>query len=258
LYPTSSSKTSFRARSHTRASRGAIPCTTSVRRTARVASSLPSPIGPDGVAGATYACAIKAFGDAAVALIRGHIDQARAAANPQALDAVSGSAVGTRAAAGGHEAAHRANEEAAGAGGAGGGGAAGSGAAGGVTLDDALVQAAYDHQDRESKDAGRSESAGGGKGGGGNWLMMIAQNLAKACDEFAKEMIAASAAMAESAGEGATPNAGADGGGAGSTEFLQANARLSSASQMFSTCMNALSTIIKTIGEGCAGVSRKQ
>ena len=132
-----------------------------------------------------------------------------------------------------------------------------------MTLDDALVQAAYDHQDRESKDADRSSPAGGGKGkgcgkGDGNWLMMIAQNLAKACDEFAKEMIAASAAMAESAGEGATPNAGADGGGAGSTEFLQANARLSSASQMFSTCMNALSTIIKTIGEGCAGVSRKQ
>jgi len=106
-----------------------------------------------------------------------------------------------------------------------------------------------------------------------NWLEALASTLADIQSKFLDKALAASRIMAEEA-DNVTPAADSEGagnsgsGGGGGSEAaneaanegggLQAQASYTANMQMFTIFSNQVSTSIKTLGEGLAGISRKQ
>jgi len=147
------------------------------------------------------------------------------------------------------------SEGAGGSGGASGSGGAGGG--GGMTADDVMPEP-------EASDTERRR--------GMNWLEALASTLADIQSKFLDKALAASRIMAEEAdnvtpaadSEGSGDAGGGEGGGEGggsgqqSGRFLQAQASYTANMQMFTIFSNQVSTSIKTLGEGLAGISRKQ
>ncbi len=115
----------------------------------------------------------------------------------------------------------------------------------------------------------------GGKGdkpgaGSGNWLIALADTLSKIQAKFLDAAMAASrdmAAESENAvvgGTGASESSGtSEGKGTGtdasqSSAFLEAQGRFTANMQLFNLFANQTATALKTLGEGLAGIARKQ
>ncbi|WP_456416904.1 hypothetical protein [Thiolapillus sp.] len=87
------------------------------------------------------------------------------------------------------------------------------------------------------------ECQGSGKGGD-NWLVMLAKAMAKMQAEHMDKMEAAQKEMG---------SAGDD-----KEAFFDASATFQAESQMFKLVSEALSTMVKSVGEGLASIARKQ
>ncbi|MBB5710916.1 hypothetical protein [Sphingomonas xinjiangensis] len=94
---------------------------------------------------------------------------------------------------------------------------------------------------KEGKDRAEAEKTKGGKNGR-SWLQVIADSMADALDKKVQDMDTMAKALDKQ----------------GSNKSVRASTDLQVAGQEFSYLMNASSTVIKTIGEGLSGMSRKQ
>lgn len=90
---------------------------------------------------------------------------------------------------------------------------------------------------------------------GKNWLEILAENLAEIQAKFLNKALAASDVMAAESGNAAGEG---DNSGTPSTAFLEAQAQFTANMQLFNLFANQSATALKTIGEGLAGVARKQ
>jgi len=117
---------------------------------------------------------------------------------------------------------------------------------------DAMMQRIMmDTADRNDEDSGAGSTEGkkskqGGEAGGGNWLENLAQGLAEAQSLWLDK--------AQGHLETMKTEAGSD----DSKLFTEAQSKYSAAMQMFSMTAAAASTSIKSVGEGLAGIARKQ
>ena len=151
-----------------------------------------------------------------------------------------------------------------GGGGGGGGGTSGTDASGDEPID--LVEnfrQSSARQHEENEDAQRGGGGTGGKGGGGtggaggsgNWLIALAKGMAEVQDKFLTTAMEAMETMKKTAGyEELEGQAKTD----MKTEFLDAQATYQASIQMFTMMANITATSIKSIGEGCSTVLRKQ
>ena len=105
--------------------------------------------------------------------------------------------------------------------------------------------------DEEGNSTGGSRSGrSGGTGGSGNWLIALAKGLAEAQDKFLSTAMNAKDKM--------VANAEYDSGSGSKSEFLDAQATYQAAIQMFTMLANVTATSLKSIGEGCTAIARKQ
>ena len=138
-----------------------------------------------------------------------------------------------------------------GASGAGGGeGAGGAEAAGGEAAGggEGAGEAAGGEAAGEAAGGGGSEGAGGG-GSAGNWLEKWAEGMAKAQINWINQADKQQQIMQEMSGKDDTASRDA---------FIMAQSKYTADMQMFSMTAAATSTSLKTIGEGLAGLARKQ
>lgn len=89
-----------------------------------------------------------------------------------------------------------------------------------------------------------SEAKSSGKGGHG-WLFAIAKALGKIADNLGKLIEKKAAALDDSIR-------------AGKKDLTEQNAELQALAQQMNMLMQAISNVIKTIGEGSAAIARKQ
>lgn len=89
-----------------------------------------------------------------------------------------------------------------------------------------------------------------------NWLEVLAMNLADIQSKFLDKALDASSTMAAES-DNVAPG-GETGGDSKSAKFLEAQALFTANIQMFSLFANQSSTALKSIGEGLAGIARKQ
>ena len=111
----------------------------------------------------------------------------------------------------------------------------------------------------EESGAGSTEGKKNSKnpeGGGGNWLEKLAEGLAAVQAKWLEKADAHLAAMDEAAGM--EDDAKNEEGQSGTQAFTMAQSKYSAAMQMFSMTAAATSTSIKSVGEGLAGIARKQ
>lgn len=94
---------------------------------------------------------------------------------------------------------------------------------------------------KSGKDMAEARKSRGSKGSG-SWLQAIADAMAQALDKKVQDMDKMAQALDKQ----------------GSKKSVKASTDLQVAGQEFSYLMNASSTVIKTIGEGLSGMSRKQ
>ena len=135
--------------------------------------------------------------------------------------------------------------------GAGGGEGAGSAeAAGGEAAGggEGAGEAAGGEAAGEAAGGGGSEGAGGG-GSAGNWLEKWAEGMAKAQINWINQADKQQQIMQEMSGKDDTASRDA---------FIMAQSKYTADMQMFSMTAAATSTSLKTIGEGLAGLARKQ
>lgn len=98
-------------------------------------------------------------------------------------------------------------------------------------------------QSIESDRAAAAHMAKNGKAKGG-WLYMIALTLGKAADKLGERIVEKSRTL----------DAAID---AGDTSTTEINAKLQAMAQEMNMLMQAISTVIKTLGEGEASIARK-
>jgi len=93
----------------------------------------------------------------------------------------------------------------------------------------------------------RVASAAAAKAGGGGhgWLFAIAQALGKIADNLGKQIEQKAQDLDSSIR-------------AGAKDLTEQNAELQALSQQMNMLMQAISTVIKSIGEGAAAIARKQ
>jgi hypothetical protein len=108
-------------------------------------------------------------------------------------------------------------------------------------MENSVVQTALDQLCKSTDDQGKETS-----NGKGNWLVVLASALGKQAGEHLKAMV----------------DLGKEMGGMDSKEnpeeFAQMQAEFQAESQMFKMFQEAISTMIKSIGEGLSSVARKQ
>jgi hypothetical protein len=118
-------------------------------------------------------------------------------------------------------------------------GGEGASSASGNDMENSAVQTALDQ-------LGESCNEGEGKSGKGNWLVVLASALGKQAGSNLKKMVELGEKM----------------GGMDSKdkpeEFAQTQSEFQAESQMFKMFQEAISTMIKSIGEGLSSVARKQ
>lgn len=90
-----------------------------------------------------------------------------------------------------------------------------------------------------------SEAKAAGKSGGHGWLFAIAKLLGKIADNLGKEIEKKAQQLDDSIR-------------AGKKDLTEQNAELQALSQQMNMLMQAISTVIKSIGEGAAAIARKQ
>lgn len=90
-----------------------------------------------------------------------------------------------------------------------------------------------------------AETSSARSGGGHGWLVAIARALGKIADNLGKEIEKKAAELDASIR-------------AEKKDLTQQNAELQAMAQQMNMLMQAISTVIKTIGEGAAGLARKQ
>ncbi len=114
------------------------------------------------------------------------------------------------------------------------------------------------------EEGGKGDKPGGGSG---NWLIALAETLSKIQAKFLDAAMAASRTMEATSddavvGGGGTASASEDGtAGADasqSSEFLIAQGQFTANMQLFNLFANQTATALKTLGEGLAGIARKQ
>ena len=111
-------------------------------------------------------------------------------------------------------------------------------------LGDMIQQYIEDFIEASVKEANESCQGSEGGKGGDNWLVMLAKAMAKMQAEHMDKMQAAQEEMG---------SAGDD-----KEAFFDASATFQAESQMFKMVSEALSTMIKSVGEGLASIARKQ
>jgi hypothetical protein len=103
-----------------------------------------------------------------------------------------------------------------------------------------------------------AESKSAAKGGaGGGWMMALAMTLGNMADKMG-EQVAATAKKIDAATDAKFAEGKSNDGQSGSHGISALNAEMQVQTQLLSMFMGAVSNIIKTIGEGNAGLSRKQ
>ena len=122
--------------------------------------------------------------------------------------------------------------------------AMGPGTEKGKSIQEGIMDMVKDRMQEETESA--SSGAGGKDGGGkGNWLAVLARALGKTAGEHLKKMVELGEKM----------------GGIDSKEnpehFAQVQAEFQAEAQIFKMFQEAISTMIKNIGEGMAAVARK-
>ena len=122
--------------------------------------------------------------------------------------------------------------------------AMGPGTEKGKSVQEGIMDMIKDRMQEETESA--SSGAGGKDGGGkGNWLAVLARALGKTAGEHLKKMVELGEQM----------------GGIDSKEnpehFAQVQAEFQAEAQIFKMFQEAISTMIKNIGEGMAAVARK-
>lgn len=101
----------------------------------------------------------------------------------------------------------------------------------------------------EQESRRRQASGGGGRQQGGNWLEALARSLGEDLGRVAGDMVKASQDM-----QGLkTGNKASD-----AQKFMKAQTEFQVQAQMFNILSQTISTALKSIGEGMAGVARKQ
>ena len=101
----------------------------------------------------------------------------------------------------------------------------------------------------ESKSASKTGGAGGA---GGGWMMALAMTDKRG------EKVAATAKKIDAATDAKFAEGKSNDGNSGSHGISALNAEMQVQTQLLSMFMGAISNIIKTIGEGNAGLARKQ
>jgi hypothetical protein len=119
------------------------------------------------------------------------------------------------------------------------GGEGASSASGNDDMENSAVQTALDQ-------LGESCSEGEGKSGKGNWLVVLAQALGKQAGKHLKEMVKLGNEMG-SMDSKEKPE-----------DFAEKQSMFQAESKMFGMFQEAVSTMIKSIGEGMSSVARKQ
>lgn len=95
---------------------------------------------------------------------------------------------------------------------------------------------------KSGKEMAEARRSRGGSRGAGSWLQAIADSMAKVLDQKIQDMDKMAKALDKQ----------------GSNKSVKSSTDLQVAGQEFSYLMNSSSTVIKTIGEGLAGMARKQ
>lgn len=136
--------------------------------------------------------------------------------------------------------------------GAEGGGEAAGGAEGGAEGGAAAGGAEGEAAGAGGEEAGGAEGGGSASGGGGsgmNWLEKLAEGMAKAQINWLAKADGHQETMQKMSGKDDTASRDA---------FIMAQSKYTAAMQMFSMTAAATSTSLKTVGEGLAGIARKQ
>ena len=124
--------------------------------------------------------------------------------------------------------------------------AMGPGTEAGKSVQEGLMDMVKDRMKEETEQAGSGAGGKDGGGGGtGNWLAVLARALGKTAGEHLKSMVALGEQM------------GGIDSKANPEKFAEVQAEFQAEAQIFKMFQEAISTMIKNIGEGMAAVARK-